>query len=206
MKKIRILLADDHAIMRLGLSTLIGVEKDMEVLGEAESGDEAVQLTLQTKPDVIIMDLMMPGLSGAEATKLIHEKLPTSRILILTSFGSSQDLIDAIENGATGALLKDTAMGSLVDAIRAISNGTTVISEPISQLLAESAESSKLTDRQKEVLTSVVRGLSDKEIAAQFDMTISGAKHHMRNIFAKIGAANRTEAVAIALRKHLLKI
>lgn len=206
MRKIRVLLADDHAIMRLGLATLIGVEQDMEVICEAASGDEAIQRALETKPDVIIMDLMMPGLPGAEATRIIHEKLPASRILILTSFGTSQDLVDAMNCGAAGALLKDAAMDALVEAIRSVSNGSTVISEPISQLLAESETSNKLTDRQKEVLSSVVRGLSDKEIASQFDMTISGAKHHMRNIFTKLGASNRSEAVGIALKKHLLKI
>jgi len=206
MKKIRILLADDHAIMRFGLSTLVSEEKDMQIVGEASTGDEAVKMALSTQPDVIIMDLMMPELSGAAATQIIHEKLPLSRILILTSFGSSQDLIHALKSGASGALLKDSSMDTLIDAIRAVSRGDTVISEPIAQLLTEEKDPIKLTERQTEVLASIVRGLTDREIALQFNMTLSGSKHHMRNIFAKLGAANRTEAVAIALRKHLLKI
>ena len=206
MKKIKILLADDHALMRFGLRTLLSVEKDMTVVGEADSGDAAVSATRDLHPDVIISDLMMPGKPCAEAIRQILASAPDVRILILTSFGTSQDLVDAMSAGATGVLLKDTAMECVAEAVRAVCRGQQVIPDTVARLLEEAAEMPPLTERQLEILHSVVRGLSDRDIAEQYGMTHSGAKHHMRSIFAKLGAANRTEAVAIALKHQLLKI
>lgn len=203
MPKIRILLADDHPFLRLGLSTLIAVEKDMALVGEAENGEEAILAVERLTPDIVIMDLLMPTLSGAEATKVICRDHPETRVLVLTSFGASHDLGEAIRNGATGALLKDAAMDDFVDAIRRVAQGETCISPEVEQLLREESGAPPLTQRQLDVLESAMRGLSDREIAIQFGMTHSGAKHHMRAIFAKLGAANRSEAIGIAMRRHL---
>ena len=129
MKKaqIRIMLADDHMLMRMGLSTLIDCEEDMKIVGEAKNGRQAVELAHALKPDIIIMDLMMPELSGAEATKLIHDAYPEIKIMVLTSFGTSKEMSDAIMNGADGALMKDTAADELIGAIRSIVAGKRLI-------------------------------------------------------------------------------
>lgn len=203
MHKIRILLADDHPFLRLGLSTLIAVEKDMTLVGEAENGEEAIRAVERLAPDVVIMDLLMPTLSGAEATKVICRDHPATRVLVLTSFGASHDLGEAIRNGAAGALLKDAAMDDFINAIRRVAQGETFVSPEVEQLLREENGAPPLTQRQLDVLESAMRGLSDREIAIQFGMTHSGAKHHMRAIFAKLGAANRSEAIGIAMRRHL---
>lgn len=206
MNKIRILLADDHPFLRLGLKSRIAVEPDLSVVGEADNGEDAVQAVARLEPDIVVMDLMMPVLSGTEATKRIHTEHPEIRILVLTSFGSSRDLVEALDAGASGALLKDSSMDDFIAALRTIARGERFLSPEISQILRESETTPKLTDRQLEILESAVRGFTDREIAEQFGITQSGAKHHMRSIFAKLGAANRSEAIGIALRKHLLKI
>lgn len=206
MHKITILLADDHPFLRLGLATRIAAERDMLIVGEAETGEEAIRAAARLSPDVVVMDLTMPGMSGVEATRAICRARPATRVLILTSFSTSHDLFEALRNGATGAFLKDAAMDDLIGAIRRVANGERLVSPEVERLLREEeAEAPSLTERQRDVLESAARGLSDREIALQFGMTHSGAKHHMRAIFAKLGAANRAEAIGIALRKHLLK-
>ena len=206
MKTIRILIADDHSLMRFGLSSLIASETDMSVVGEAEDGESAVALALKLNPDVVIMDLMMPKKSGAEATRLIHESCPGIRTLILTSYGSSDELLQAVANGARGALLKDTAMDDLIAAIRKVAAGKKSFPIHLQEFLASEAAPTDLTDRQKDILTSVTRGLTNGDIAKQFGISEIGVKKHLSVIFEKLGVANRSEAVAIALRKHLLKI
>jgi len=204
MKKLRILLADDHCLMRMGLKSLIATEPDMTVVGEAGDGEAAVRLARDLKPDVVVMDLMMPTMSGAEAAGLIRSECPSAHVLILTSYGTAQELLDALDNGADGVLLKDTATDDLTEAIRKVSDGEQVMPDVIAQFVEDNREFRQLTQRQRDMLHAVTRGLSDREIATMMNLSVSGVKHHMRNIFAKIGAANRAEAVAIALRKHLL--
>ena len=206
MKKLKILLADDHYLMRMGLKSLIATEPDMTVVGEAGDGETAVRLADELRPDVIVMDLMMPVMTGGKATAEIHGRIPDAHILILTTYGTSQELLDALDNGASGVLLKDTATDDLTDAIRRTAAGERIIPESISQLIEESQGIRQLTARQQEMLQALTRGLTDKEIADSFSISVSGTKHQMRRIFAKIGAANRAEAVAIALKKHLLNI
>ena len=205
MRKTRILLADDHMLMRMGLSALITSEKDMEVVGEAENGLQAVELALSLKPDIVIMDLMMPELSGAAATQRIHDADPAIRIMILTTFGTSAEMAQAIANGAVGALMKDTATDDLVSAIRAIVAGKRVIPARLQKLVAEDNPLFSLSDRQLEILTSVARGLSNAEIARQFNLSEITIKKHLSAIFEHLGVSNRTEAAALALRKQLLK-
>ena len=204
--KLKILLADDHSLMRMGLASLIAVEKDMQVVGEASDGDEAVALAERLKPDVIIMDLMMPALSGAEATKTIKAEQPDVRILILTSFGTATELADAVEAGADGVLLKNAPSDDVLAAIRKVSAGEKAISKNVLDFVREETSSPKLSERQMEILHSASRGFTTEEIARQLGISSGRVLKHFHTIFEKLGVANRSEAIATAMRKHLLKI
>ena len=204
--KIKVLIADDHTIVRAGLTALLGTEKDIEVVGEAKNGAQAVSEAIKLHPDIVIMDLMMPKMDGAEATAALHEKLPETKVIILTTFGSSDGIAHAIESGAAGALMKTADDAALISTIRSVAGGKTVISPDIKRLLAEDPPIPVLTTRQAEVLQSMMRGLTNRDIAKQLGIRQDGVNEHVAAILAKIGAANRTEAVAIALRKHLLKL
>ena len=206
MTKIRIFVADDHALVRMGLVTLLKMERDFDVVGEAEDGQATVRKVLKLKPDIVIMDLMMPGMDGIEATQQLHRSLPSTRTLILTTSSSSTDIANALQSGASGAILKSAANADLLSAIRAIARGERYVSPDIQDLLSEDPPIPTLTDRQREILQSIIRGLTNPDIAAQFGISLASVKDHINLIFTKLGAANRTEAVAIALRKHLLKI
>ena len=207
MKKapIRIMLADDHMLMRMGLSTLIDCEDDMKIVGEAKNGRQAVELAHALKPDIIIMDLMMPELSGAEATKLIHDAYPEIKIMVLTSFATSKEMSDAIMNGADGALMKDTAADELIKTIRAIVAGERIIPDRLMRQAAEDNVTPKLSDRHLEILSSIAQGQSNSDIAKQYGLSEISIKKQVSKIFARLGVSNRSEAVALALRKQMLK-
>ena len=205
-KTIRVLLADDHAIVRMGLKSLLEDEPDIAVVGEASDGVVAVEESLRLKPDIVVMDLMMPRRDGAVATAEILKALPETRVLILTTFSTSDGISHALESGAVGALLKNAADLELIPAIREVAAGKTCVSQEIRHLLADDPPVKALTDRQRDILESVTRGLSNGEIAKQFSITDITVRNHLSQIFAKIGASTRAEAVAIALRKQLLKI
>ena len=205
MKKIRILIADDHTLMRVGLKTMLRYQPDMTVVGEATNGAEAVALAKELQPDVIIMDLMMPELSGADATRQILESDPNSKIVILTSFEASVDMARALKYGACGAQVKEGPAEDLVAAIHAVIDGGTAISPEVQQSIDHDPDIPVLTERQRGILESAVRGLTNKEIGAQFGLSPLSVKKYLSTVFMKIGAANRAEAVAIAFKKHLLK-
>lgn len=205
MKKTRILIADDHSLMRMGLASLIASEDDLETVGEAKNGKIAVELTRELKPDIVVMDLMMPELSGAEATKIIHDEMPEVKIIILTSFATSVEMSRAIANGAVGALIKDTATTELLKTIRAVAAGINVVDDELRQMAKADAPALKLTKHQREMLTYVVKGLSYPEIAKLFNIAEITVKSTMQVVFERIGAANRSEAIAIACQRHLLK-
>ena len=205
MSKIRILVADDHALLRRGLVSLLEYQKDFAVIGEAGNGREAVDRSRELKPDVVILDLSMPVMDGVEAARLIHEALPDVRILILTTFGTSVDVARAVRAGATGALVKDSDDDELLASIRKVANGETAFSPEIQVLLKEPLPP-ELTDRQREVLAAIVHGLASDAIATRLGISTDAVNQHIDAIRKKLGAANRAEAVAIALRKHLLKI
>ena len=206
MNKIRILIADDHAIVRMGLVTLLGAQDGFEVVGEASNGEQAVVRALKLRPDVVVMDLVMPKKDGVAATAELHEKLPSAKCLILTSFGTADEMHAALQAGATGILLKSSANSKLVASIRKVAAGKTVIADDVEQLLSEDQPVAELSPRQHEILESITRGLSNAQIALQLDISAESVKTHMSKLFAKLGAATRAEAAAIALRKHLLKI
>ena len=206
MNKIKVLIADDHTIVRIGLATLLGVEKDIEVVGEAKNGDMAVKEALRLLPDVVIMDMMMPKKDGAEATAELREKLPSAKVVILTTFGASDGIAQAIESGAAGALMKTADDDVIVSTVREVAAGKTVISADIRRLIDNDPPIQRLTPRQIEVLQSMTRGLTNRDIASQLGICVDRVNDQVATILTKIGAANRTEAVAIAMRKHLLKI
>lgn len=202
---IKILIADDHAIVRMGLASLLSTQVGFKVIGDAEDGEMAVQKAVELKPDVIIMDIMMPNMDGIAATAEIHKILPKAKIIILTTFGTSDGIASALNAGAIGALLKNAPNTELIAAIRTVVNGEKSISEEIQRFMEEDPPAKALTDRQKEILEGLTRGLTNKDIAKSLHIREDRVKEHVNTIFAKLGAANRTEAVAIAMRKQLLK-
>ena len=205
MSKIRILLADDHMLMRMGIATLVSTAKDMTVVGEARNGREAVELAGSLRPDVVIMDLMMPEMSGGEATKAIHAAHPGIKIVILTTYGTSAELATAVTNGAVGILLKDKVEMDLLNTIRFVVEGNQVIPTRLLAQIEEDKAMGKLTDRQMEILASVAEGQSNADIALQFGLSEVTVKKHLSAIFERLGVANRSEAVALAFRKQMLK-
>ena len=206
MKATRILIADDHAIVRMGLVSLLGMQDGFEVVGDAEDGDAAVKRSLELKPDVVIMDLMMPKKDGAAATAEIHAALPGTKILVLTTFGTSDGIANALNAGATGVLMKSSPNTELVAAIRTVVAGGMAISDEVERLMEEDPPAKALTPRQMQILEAMTRGLTNQEIALALGIREDRVKDHVNVIFTKLGAANRTEAVAIALRKQLLNL
>ena len=205
MKKTRVMIVDDHSVVRMGLTTIINLEKDLMVCGEAENGTDAVTAARQLKPDVIVMDLMMPDMDGAETTAAIRKVSPESKVLILTTFGTAADISHAIAAGAIGAVTKNISNAELADAIRNTAAGLSHFSPEIRQTLDETEKEPEFTHRQMEVLNSITRGLSNDDIALQLGLSKTRIKQHLNEVYAKLGAANRAEAVAIAMRKQLLK-
>ena len=205
-RKIKVLIADDHAIVRYGLNSLFSAQKDMTVVGQAKNGEEAVGLALSEKPDIVVMDLVMPKADGAEATIEIKAKSPGTKVLLLTSFGSYEGVRRALEAGAEGALLKTAEDETLVPTIRRIFNGEKVIPPDILRQMNDNPPLAQLTQRQLEILEGVARGLSNTDIAKLQGVSMPMVRDQLNVIYHKIGAANRAEAVAIALRKHLLKM
>ena len=203
--KLKILIADDHSLMRVGLNALFGHQKDMTVIGEAADGQAAVRLAQTLRPDVVIMDLMMPKKNGVEATKRIRATLPDTKVFLLTSFGTAPELAHAIRNGATGAFIKSAPTEEIVDAVRAVAAGREAFPDEVRQLIAEAGQQSDLTERQTEILKAATQGLTTSEIAGSLGISDSCVLKHFTVIFEKLGVATRTEAVATALRKHLLK-
>ena len=203
--KIKVLIADDHTIVRAGLTALLGTEKDIEVVGEAKNGAEAVSNAVELNPDIVIMDLMMPKMDGVEATKELLRKAPSVKTILLTTYGTSDGIAHALRAGARGAVLKNADNSELAKAIRIVAQGGDYISPDIRQQLAADPPVPDLTPRQSEILESMVRGLTDRDIAQQLRLSTESVSEHVGAIRQKIGAANRTEAVAIAMRKYLLK-
>ena len=206
MSKLKILIADDHTIVRMGIVSLLKMNDDFEVVGEAKNGKVAVSEALSKRPDVIVMDLMMPIMDGIAATKAIKAKLPETHVVLLTTFSLSDGIAEALAAGAEGAVFKSAADTELVTAIRRVAAGKAYISPDIKRLLASDPPIEALSPRQKEILKSITRGLSNTEIARQLGISPTVVRDHTTALFAKLGAANRAEAVAIALRKQLLKI
>ena len=204
MKKIKVLIADDHAVVRSGLAAILDTVADIKVVGLAKNGAEAVETALAAKPNVIIMDIRMPVMDGAEATAELREKLPDAKVLVLTSFGEADGVALALKSGAAGAITKTAEDAELVSVIRNIAAGGKYISTEIEKLLTESPPVPKLTPRQREILAYMTKGLTNVEIAKILRIRKDTVEEHVNLLLAKLYASNRTEAVAIAMRKQLI--
>ena len=207
---IRVVIVDDHTVVRSGLSTFLMSCDDMELTGEASSGEKAIELCKRLEPDVVLMDLIMPGMDGATATRKIRECCPTIQVIALTSF-KEQDLVQGVlQAGAIGYLLKDISANELANAIRAAYAGKPTLAPEAAQTLIQATRHPAdrigfdLTAREKEVLSLMIEGLSNNEIAVRLVVSRSTAKFHVSSILSKLHASSRTEAVAIALQNKLV--
>jgi DNA-binding NarL/FixJ family response regulator len=203
---IRVLVADDHPVVRAGLGAVIAEQDDLELVAEAENGATAVALFREHRPDVALMDLRMPVMDGVEAIRAIATEFPDARILALTTYEGDADIRRALEAGASGYLLKDMLLTEVLTAVRAVHRGERVIPIAVAARLAEFPERSDLTDREAEVLQLVARGLSNKEVARAIGRTDETVKIHLKNAFAKLAVADRTEAVTVALTRGLIHL
>ena len=206
---IRVMLVDDHTMVRWGLATFLLVFDEFKLVGEAESGRTAIQLCAEVLPDVVLMDMAMPDMDGVTATRLIHQQFPQVRVIALTSFKEGKLIRDALEAGAIGYLLKDVSADELAQAIRAAHSGRATLSPEAEQSLVQTANQPPapgldLTGRERAVLALMVEGLNNTQIAGRLTISISTVKSHVSNILSKLGAASRTEAVTLALRNHLV--
>ena len=206
---IRVLLVDDHAVVRSGLSAFLLAFDDLELVGEAGSGEEAVRLCDRIRPDVVLMDLVMPGMDGSQATRAIRKKCPSIQVVALTSF-KEQDLVEAaLEAGAIGYLLKNVSADELAKAIREAHVGRPTLAPEAAQALIQARREPRglgfdLTEREREVLALLVEGLNNPDIADRLVVSRSTVKFHVSSILSKLGAASRTEAVAVAVKEGLL--
>ena len=198
----RIIIADDHLVVRMGMTSVISFEKDMSIVGEAETGLDAVRKARQLKPDVIIMDLMMPEMNGASATAAILRELPQTKIIILTSFTGAPEVRQAVDAGAVAVLDKDSSQDVIISAIRDVVAGKS----PSIQLQEPDPKppEAKITPRQAEVLKLVAKGFTNKEIAGFLNISPESVKEHIANILIRLDASSRSEAVAIAMSEGWL--
>jgi NarL family two-component system response regulator LiaR len=206
---IRVLLVDDHAVVRSGLSTFLLAFDDLELVGEAGSGEKAVQLCDRLQPDVVLMDLVMPGMDGAQATHAIREKCPAIQVIALTSFKEKELVEGVMEAGAIGYLLKNVSADELARAIREAHAGRPTLAPEAAQALIQATRRSPeigfdLTEREREVLALLVEGLNNPEVAERLVVSRSTVKFHVSSILSKLGVASRTEAVAVAVKEGLL--
>ena len=207
---IRVMLVDDHTMVRHGLATFLKVFDDLELAGEAESGEAAIQLCAEIKPDVILMDMVLPLMDGTTTTRTIRKQFPQVQVVILTSFKDGELIKNALGAGAIGYLLKDVSADELAQAIRAAHAGRATLSAEVAQALVQTtaqppAPGLDLTAREREVLALLVDGLNNSQIAKKLTVSPSTIKSHVSNILSKLGVSSRTEAVALTLKKHILQ-
>ena len=217
--RIRVLVVDDHALFRRGLQMVLGAESDVEVVGEASDGAEALKVATETTPDIVLMDVRMPKRGGIDATTAIKDAVPSAKIIMLTISDEEADLYDAIKAGAMGYLLKEISIEEVASAVRAVYNGQSLISPSMaSKLLTEFATmvrkdderqqvpTPRLTDREMEVLKLVAKGMNNRDIAKRLFISENTVKNHIRNILEKLQLHSRMEAVVYAVREKLLEI
>ncbi|MGX7389974.1 response regulator [Dolosigranulum pigrum] len=208
---IKLLLVDDHQMVRLGLSSYFSIQDDMEVIGEAEDGQEGVEQALSLRPDVILMDLVMDGMDGIEATKEILAQWPEAKIIIVTSFIDDEKVFPAMEAGASGYMLKTSSASEIADAIRSAYEGDTVFEEEVTQKIIERDHMPQeyllhddLTNRETEILQLIAQGLSNQEIADECFITLKTVKTHVSNILSKLDVSDRTQATIYAFKHNLV--
>lgn len=206
---IRVMLVDDHPMVRRGLATFLKVFDDLELAGEAASGEAALQLCAQVRPDVVLMDMVMPDMDGATATRNLRRQFPMVQVIVLTSFKEEKLVRDALQAGAISYLLKDVSANELARAIRAAHAGRGTLSSEAAQTLIHAATQPPapghdLTERERTVLALLVEGLNNTQIAKKLGVSPSTIKSHVSNILSKLGVASRTEAVALAVRHQIV--
>jgi len=204
--RVRILIADDHPVVREGLVALINRRPDMVVVAEVSNGREAVEQFLRHRPDVALLDLRMPEMDGVDAITAIRQKIPTARLIVLTTFDEDEDIYRGLRAGAKAYLLKDAPRDDLLKCVRAVHEGQTIIPPPIAAKLADRLATSGLTRREIRVLQLVADGKGNKEIAVALSISEGTVKTHVSSILAKLEAADRTQAVTIALRRGILRL
>ena len=206
---VRLLLADDHPVVRAGLAGMLAAEADLEIVGEAADGEQACALARELRPDVVLMDLRMPGVDGVAATAVISAELPDTRVLVLTTYDTDADIVRAVEAGATGYLLKDTPRLQLADAVRAAARGETVLAPTaaatlLTRMRAPAAPQAVLTARETQVLALVGEGRTNADIGRELFISEATVKTHLIRIFTKLDVDDRTAAVTVAMRRGLL--
>ncbi len=215
--KVKILIADDHAVLREGMRNLLEEEADFEVVGEASDGEEAAKLAAELKPDVVVMDIVMPKLNGIEATKLIKKNTPSAAVLILTAYSDIRYILGLLEAGAAGYLLKSARGSEIAEAIRAVRSGESVLDPVVTHKLLQRVVGSakdegegegrgKLTPRENEVLKLAARGMGNKDIAGEMFLSLRTVKAHLSNIFNKMGVGSRTEAIVKGLKEGYISL
>jgi DNA-binding NarL/FixJ family response regulator len=206
---VRVLIADDHPVVRSGIKGMLEPDPGFEVVGQAASGQEAVALSLREHPDVVLMDLQMPGLDGAAATAQIKARRPQTQVVVLTTYGTDADIVRAIDAGAVGYLLKDAPHEEITRAVRAAARGESTLAPTIAQRLMQRVRtpaSDALSAREIEVLQLAARGLSNTEIAKELFVSATTAKAHLVHIYAKLGVNDRTAAVTTALERGIIRL
>ncbi len=203
---VRVLIADDHPVVRSGLAAVIAQEDDLCLVAQAEDGARAVALFQQHHPDVVLMDLRMPGMDGVEAIRRITTEFPDARIIALTTYDGDADIRRALAAGAQGYLLKEMLVTDVISAIRGASSGARIVPPAVAVKIAEHAQTKDLTKRELEVLGLVARGLTNKEVAAAIGRTNETVKLHLKRIYAKMRVSDRTQAVTIGLRRGLIHL
>jgi len=205
---IRILIADDHFVVRQGLAALLVARNGMEVVGEAATGREAVDLARALQPDVILMDMIMPEMEGLEAIARIKQENPKARILVLTSFGESKQVAAALQAGALGYLLKDSSPDDLLHAIRSVHRGSLVLTQDLALKLMQTQPAptalDQLTEREADVLRLLAQGQSNQEIASNLHISMTTVRSHVSNILMKLNVSNRTQAALVAQERRLI--
>ena len=206
MKPIRILVADDHHVVRQGLIALLKTVPDIEVVAEAGDGEQAVALFREHRPDLAIMDLRMPKMSGVEAITAIRREFPAARVIVLTTFDGDEDIYRALQAGAKGYLLKDMFGEELIEAIRAVHAGKQRVPAAVAQRLAERMVGPSLTNRELEVLKCIVSGKSNRDIGVELAISEATVKTHINNILSKLGVSDRTQAATTALQRGIVHL
>jgi DNA-binding NarL/FixJ family response regulator len=200
---IRVLIADDHAVVRQGLRTFLGLQEDIDVVGEAADGEEALALAERLAPDVVLIDLVMPGVDGIEALRRLRDRVPAARAIVLSSFVDDDKLFPAVRAGAAGYLLKDVQPQELVAAIRTVHGGGALLHPTVAARLMEELADDPLTPREREVLALIGRGLPNKQIARELGIAEKTVKAHVSAVLAKLGVSDRTQAALYAVREGL---